>query len=505
MSYEPPQTFNIADYFLHDRVREGRGDRTAILFGEKRLSYREVQRLAHRFANELRARGVKPEQRVILSLPDGPAHVGALFGVLEMGGVAVMVDPAQRAEEVDYFCRYTRAALAVVGSEALDRFAGAPSRGGPGLLTVGVRTEGDFDSQRASDVGETFPAHRDDAAIWLFTGGTSGRPKAVIQTHASFANTTELYAKRVLEYGENDRTLSVPKLHFGYATGSNLFFPFSVGGQCVLFSERPTADVMFEQIRKHRPTILVNMPTMVNEMVSHPEAKRQDLSSLRFATSAGEALPANLYSLWRKTFGVELLDGLGTAAMWHVFLTNRPGDVRPGTLGKPVAGFEVRVCDDDGNDVPDGQVGALWVSGRSRAIGYWHEMDRSMAVFRGRWCVTGDRVRKDADGYFRYCGRADDMLKVDGSWLAPSELENCLLSHPEVRECVVVGARDASGLITPRAYVVAHAERPGLDAELKAYACDMLEAYKHPREVVFLDSLPRTHHGKVDRKKLRGG
>jgi len=509
MSYEPPETFNIADYFLHDRVREGRGERTALLCGDARWSYRDVQRLAHRFANVLRGLGVQPEQRVILSLPDGPEFVGALFGVLEMGAVVVMVNPGQRPDEIEYFCEYTRARVAVVGEEACEKFAAVAAAGrGPRLVTVGALAAGhasfEDEAARVSDEAEVFPTHRDDAAIWLFSGGTTGRPKAVVQTHASFANTTELYAKGVLEYGENDRTLSVPKLYFGYATGSNLFFPFSVGGTSILFPERVTADVLFAHIRRHRPTILINVPTMVNQMVSHADAARQDLSCLRFATSAGEALPVELHRRWKEAFDVELLDGLGTAEMWHVFLTNRPGDVRPGTLGRPVAGFDVRVCDDDGRDVPDGEVGALWVGGRSRAIGYWHEMEKTMDAFRGRWYVTGDLVTRDADGYFRYGGRADDMLKVGGKWLAPGELENCLLRHPDVRECAVVGVKDGAGLVKPRAYVVAHAARAGLDEDLKAFARENLEPYKYPREVVFVEALPRTHLGKVDRGKLRG-
>jgi benzoate-CoA ligase family protein len=506
VSAEIPEALNLADHYLHARVREGRGERTALICGEARLTYRDVQRLAHRFAHVLRGLGVQPEQRVIVSLPDGPEFVGALFGILEMGAVLVMVNPGQRAEDIAYFCEYTRARVAVVGEEAWEKFAAVAH--GPRLLLAGARAPGhasfEDEAARVPDDGDVFPAHRDDAAIWLFSGGTTGRPKAVVQTHASFVNTTELYAHNVLAYSENDRTLSVPKLYFGYATGSNLFFPFSAGGTSILFPERVTADVLFDQIRRHRPTILINVPTMVNQMVSHPDAARQDLSCLRFATSAGEALPVELHRRWKDTFGVELLDGLGTAEMWHVFLTNRPGDVRPGTLGKPVAGFDVRVCDDDGRDVPDGEVGALWVGGDSRAIGYWHAMDKSMAAFRGRWYVTGDLVSRDADGYFHYGGRADDMLKVGGKWLAPGELENCLLGHPEVRECAVVGVKDAAGLVKPRAYVVARAPRAGLDEDLKAYVRQNLEPYKYPREVVFVDALPRTHLGKVDRGKLRG-
>jgi benzoate-CoA ligase family protein len=350
---------------------------------------------------------------------------------------------------------------------------------------------------------ETFPTHRDDPAIWLFSGGTTGRPKAVVQTHASFANTTDCYGRQVIGYGENDVTLSVPKLYFGYATGSNLFFPLSAGGSAALFPEPVTAEVLFRRIAQFRPTILINVPTMINKMVSHPEARRQDLSSLRLCTSAGEALPVELYHRWRDTFGVELLDGLGTAEMWHVFISNRPGAVRPGTLGTVVPGFEVKACDDDGREVPRGEIGWLWVRGNSRALGYWQQMEKTAAGFRGEWYVSGDLIRMDADGYVTYGGRGDELLKVSGKWLAPQEVESCLLQHPAVAEAAVVGASDASGLIKPRAFVVARERRPGLDEELKGFVRDRLEAYKHPREIVFVDSLPRTHLGKVDRGKLR--
>lgn len=509
MSFEPPDAFNIADYFLDDRVREGRGDRVALRFGDRSISYQEVQSLANRFGNALRGLGVEPEQRVIIALPDAPEYVGALFGILKIGAVVVMVNPYLKPEEIAYFFEYTRAKVAVVHHAELPAFAEAArgSRHLKCLVDVGGNTPGHPSwgelSVHAPDRLLNFPSHRDDAAIWLFSGGTTGRPKAVVQTHTAFANTTECYAKRTLGYRESDVTLSVPKLYFGYATGSNLLFPFSVGATSVIFPERCTAEVLFEQIRRHRPTILINVPTMVNQMVSHPEAKSQDLSCLRFATAAGEALPVELYHRWKSTFGVELLDGLGTAEQWHVFVTNRPGDVRPGTLGRVVEGFEVRVCDDEGREVAPGEVGALWVKGNSRAIGYWQQMERTKAAFRGDWYISGDLVRRDAEGYFTYGGRGDDMLKVGGKWLAPAEVENCLLRHPAVKECAVVGVVDANGLTKPHAFVVVRERRDGLAEELQEFVKKSLEPYKYPREVVFLDSLPRTHLGKVDRARLR--
>jgi benzoate-CoA ligase family protein len=350
---------------------------------------------------------------------------------------------------------------------------------------------------------ETYATHRDDPALWLFSGGTTGRPKAVVQTHRSFVNTTECYAKRVIAYTETDVTLSVPKLYFGYATGSNLFFPFAAGGTSALFPEPASAEVMFERIRRHRPTVLVNVPTMIHKMVSHPDARAQDFSSLRLCTSAGEALPAELHHRWMETFGVELLDGLGTAEMWHIFISNRPGDVRPGTLGTAVPGFEVKACDEEGREVRAGETGWLWVRGDSRAIGYWQDMEKTAAAFRGGWYVSGDLVRIDEHGAVTHCGRGDEMLKVSGKWLAPQEVEGCLLQHADVADAAVVGVADAAGLVKPLAFVVPRARREGLADELRAYVRERLEPYKHPREVILMDALPRTHLGKVDRGRLR--
>lgn len=511
MPFDPPENFNLSEYFLEERLREGRGDRTALICGDRRFSYAEVSALSNRFGNVLRNLGALPEQRVLLALPDSPEYVGALFGVLKIGCVLAMINPHLKPDEIAYFFEYSRAPIAVVHRETLDAFAQAArsARHLKHLLVVGPPTDDypafEIEKSRVSDRLETFPSHRDDAAIWLFSGGTTGRPKAVVQTHRSFANTTELYAKGVIGYRDSDVTLSVPKLYFGYATGSNLFFPFAAGGTSVLFPERSTADSIFRQIRTHRPTILVNVPTMINHMVSHPEAARQDLRSLRLTTSAGEALPVDLYHRWKEKFHVEILDGLGTAEMWHIFISNRPGDVRPGTLGRVVPGFEIRACDDDGREVPRGETGWLWVRGRSRAIGYWQQMEKTAAAFRGEWYVTGDLVRIDADGYVTYEGRGDDMLKVGGKWLAPAEVENCLLTHPSVQECAVVGVRDRNGLVKPHAFVVARDTRPSLGEELQEYVRQKLEAYKSPREVVFLPALPRTHLGKVDRSRLREG
>ena len=504
MSYRPPPDLNIAEYFLDDRVAEGLGDRKAVLTDDARYTYAEIQTLANKFGNLLRQAGVEPEQRVIIGLPDGPEFVAALFGILKIGAVVVMVNPDLKPEVITYFLNYTRARLAVVHEDAHSRFAAA-AEVAPHLETMLVVGRPDFADQLkgALPALENFSTHCDDAAIWLFSGGTTGQPKAVVQTHRSFANTTECYAKQALGYRPEDVTLSVPKLFFGYATGSNLLFPFAVGASTVLFPDRCTADALFERINRFRPTILVNVPTMVDRMINHPDATDHDLSCLRFSTSAGEALPVPLHERWNEVFGVELLDGMGTAEMWHIFLSNRPGDVHPGTLGKTVPGFEVRVCDDDGNEVGQGEVGWLWVRGGSRAIGYWQAMEKTQRAFRGEWYVSGDMVRRNPDGTFIYCGRSDDMLKVSGKWLSPQEVENCIREHPAVEDVAVVGIRDGTGLVKPHAFVVTNQPDPELEADLQQFVRDRLDPYKYPRAVVFVEALPRTHLGKVDRGQLR--
>jgi acyl-coenzyme A synthetase/AMP-(fatty) acid ligase len=295
-------------------------------------------------------------------------------------------------------------------------------------------------------------------------------------------------------------TIAVPKLYFGYAMGSNLFFPFSVGASAVLFEENPTPEALFKRILRHRPTVLVTVPSAINQMLSHPHARDRDMTSLRLATSAGEALPETLYRQWVDMFGVELLDGLGTAEMWHVFISNRIGDVRPGTLGRVVPGYQIKVCDEEGDEVPTGEVGRLWVRGESLGLGYWENPSATAEAFRGEWFAGGDLVSIDEEGYVTHQGRADDAIKVKGRWFRPQEVESTLLDHPSVRECAVVAVNDVSGLARPVAFVVAD---DVTEQELTDWALNHLEAYKHPRRVYFVDRLPQTHLGKVDRGALK--
>ena len=489
-----PAVLNAYEFFLAERLREGKGGDPALRLDDRILTYLDVDALTAGFSNTLHDAGVVRGDRVLVVMPDGPGFVAALFATMRLGAVVVMLNPGLTPESLAALVDQSEASTAVVDPSHLDQFNAAGATWRPFLI--------DPSSVAPSSVGqpsvETAP---EDPALWLFSGGTTGVPKAVVQTHKSLVNTTRLYGQGSLQLTDSDVTMAVPKLYFGYATGSNLLFPFSVGASSVLFEEHPTPEALFAHIEQHRPTILVNVPSAINQMVAAPDADTRDLSSLRLATSAGEALPETLYHRWKETFAVELLDGLGTAEMWHIFITNTVDDVQPGTLGKVVPGFEIKACDEDGNEVAPDEVGRLWVRGDSLALGYHGNPELTSETFRGGWAVAGDLVSLDDQGYVTHRGRADDAIKVKGKWFRPQEVESVLLDHEAVGDCAVVAIDDEAGLARPVAFVVATA--PVTEEELIDWTLQRLEPYKHPRSVYFVDRLPQTHLGKVDRGALK--
>jgi benzoate-CoA ligase family protein len=489
-----PDTLNAYEFFLGDRIRDGQGDRTALHLDDHSLTYSEVEALANGYALTLADAGVGKGDRVLIVMPDTPGFAAAIFGTMRIGGVFVMLNPDLTTAAMGAIIDRSQAAAAVVAPAHRESFEGS-------LLERKPTVVDPEDVQPAAEGPDTVPTTPDDPAMWLFSGGTTGLPKAVPQTHKSLVNTTRLYGQGSLGLGPDDVTMAVPKLYFGYATGSNLLFPFSVGASSVLFEVHPTPEALFDRIEKHRPTVLVNVPSAINQMLSAPDAAQHDLSSLRVVTSAGEALPETLYHRWVDTFGVELLDGLGTAEMWHVFVTNTVGDVKPGTLGKVVPGFEIKVCDEDGKEVSKGEVGRLWVRGDSLGLGYVDDPDQTTYAFRGDWFAGGDLVSIDADGYVTHRGRADDAIKVKGKWFRPQEVESTLLDHPAVADCAVVAVEDDAGLSRPVAFVVSSSDI--IEQELIDWVLEHLEPYKHPRRVYLVDELPQTHLGKVDRAALK--
>jgi benzoate-CoA ligase len=544
VSFQFPERFNMADYFLYHNLEEGRENKVCLYFEDNTWTYAQAAQWSNRVGNALRELGLEQEDRVLIVLPDCPEFVWTWFGAARIGAVITMVNPLLPAEDYKYYLHYTRARVAVVHQSLLESFKQAAAescylramivvgdqarevagarRGSPdgvlGPLPDCTRsTERDkatrvsFDVITKAQSDECVPAdtHRDDIAIWLFTSGSTGHPKGAVHLQHDLPFNTEVFAKRTMGVNENDLTVSVPKLFFGYATGTNLLFPFAAGGATALFSERSTPEKLFEVIERYRPTILTTVPTMINAMLNAPGARSRDLSSLRFCYSAGEALPVELYEQWMKNLGVEICDGIGSAEMFHIYITNRPGDVKPGSLGKVVAGYEARIVDADGTEVGVGEMGTLKIKGDSAALCYWNAHEKSKETFAGDWCTTGDQFHVDGEGYYWYHGRTDDMLKVSGIFVAPAEIENCLLQHEAVLECAVIGHDSGDGLVKPKAFIVLRDEVQGLSNvqsladELRDFVKTHLAPYKYPRWIEFVSSLPKNDRGKIDRKQLK--
>jgi len=431
---------------------------------------------------------------VLIALPDGVDLVAALFGTLRLGAIAAPANPRLPAGHLARLVTYVDAAASVTSPDRAGECANAGVRARPAIAPGAVRPG-----------GEVPPPHRGspgDDAIWQFTSGSSGEPKAVRHSHWAFASAAEAWGHDVLGLTPNDVTIAVPRLFFGYAMGANLLFPFAAGASVVLFDERPTAFAVASRIVRHGATVLVTTPASVRQMAGAVEVLPAHLASLRVATSAGEPLPASVATAWTRRFGVPLIDGLGMTEMAHIVIGQRIGGAVPGSIGRPVPGYEVRLCDRDGADVADGEPGELWVRGPSRARGYWQRPEAEARVFRDGWCVPGDMLRRLPDGRFEFCGRADDLFKVNGQWVAPLAVEACLLEHPAVRECAVVGEPDEDGLVRPHAIVVADQVTGSLTAELQAFVRERLAPHAHPRRVTYVDALPRTPTGKLDRAGL---
>ena len=506
-----PERFNLASYYLDRNLSEGRGDKVALYCGEGTRTYGELDRRVRSLTAALRGLGLRPEERVLLVLPDGFEFAEAWFATLRAGGVFAMVNPLLKRDEYAKYLEYTKARIVITHPGTLAEIGPAAERARLCDHVLVTGPDGSFESSIAdhdpdgpqTEVEATGP---DDLAGWLFTSGSTGTPKACVHTHGDFAYSTETYALRCAGYVESDICLSVPKLFFGYATGTNLMFPFRVGASVVLFPGRSTADELFDHIERFRPTFLTCVPTMFNNMLRSDRVQGADLSSLRLCLSAGEALPPKLYEEWLTRTGVEILDGIGSAEMFHIYISNYPGDVKPGSLGKIVPGYEAVIVDAEGQTVEDGEIGRLRVRGGSTALCYWAHKEKSRETFQGEWCTTADIMRRDDDGYFYYEGRADDLLKVSGIFVSPLEIENALLSHPAVAEVCVLGREDEKHLVKPIAFVALAAGASGgteLAADLKAHVKKSIAPHKYPRWFVWRESLPKNDRGKVARKVLR--
>ena len=511
-----PDDFNMADYYVFSNIEAGRGEKAAILFESRTISYHEVADTVLRAARMLVSDGLLPEQRVLVCMQDRPEFVYAWFGAIKAGAVATQINPLLKAEDYEYYLNYVRPQFVFLDEQSLPEFEKARKRtrhcrqGGVIVAGPDCGSHKGFESWIGSEPqadAEPWPTRKDDPAVWLFTSGTTGQSKGAVHCHFHFPFNTEVYAKALIGMRESDLTISGSRLFFGYATGTNLMFPFAVGGTTLLFKEQPTPDLLFALIEQHKPTVFTSVPTLINKMVQTAEATRRDLSSLRFMWSAGEALPRELHARWDNVFGVPIIDGIGSAESFHIYISNRPGDVRPGSLGKLVPGYEARLLDDEGKDVLQGDVGTLWLKGDSAALYYHSAYEKSKEHLRGGWIVSGDKFRQDADGYWYYEGRGDDLLKSGGIYVSPLEVENCLMQHAAVRECCVIGKKDGAGLEKPLALVVLKSDYRAselLETELIAFAKERLARYKAPHWVVFIDTpLPRHDRDKIDRKRLK--
>ncbi len=508
-----PDSFNIADYLVDRHVREGRGGRTAILCGDDSVTYAQVAERSNRVANGLRALGVRREERVLLLLLDTPAFVYSFFGALKLGAVPIPTNTLLKSQDYRYMLNDSRARVAIVSEPLLPQLAALPRHELPDLEHVIVdgaargETSGLDHLMKAAPSLDLAQTSKDDAAFWLYSSGTTGFPKGAVHLHHDILQTVVCYAQGVLGITAADRTFSVAKLFFAYGLGNALTFPFAVGATTILWPGPPTPPNVYAHIERFKPTLFFSVPTNYGQLLAHKrDGADFDLSSIRQAVSAGEALPKALYERFKERFGVEILDGIGSTEILHIFISNRAGRVRPGSAGELVPGYEARIVDEAGGDVPDGTVGNLLIKGDSTCAYYWNKHQRTKDTIEGHWIRTGDKFYRDADGYYWYAGRGDDMLKVGGIWVSPVEIENTLVEHPAVQEAGVIGRPDADGLEKPMAYVVLAAEyvaSPELARELQDLVRSKIAEYKRPRWIEFVETLPKTATGKTQRFKLR--
>ncbi|HUE86889.1 MAG TPA: benzoate-CoA ligase family protein [Vicinamibacterales bacterium] len=510
-----PRLFNAATYFVDRHIDDGRGGHVAIECGDERISYAQVAEGVNRFGSALRTDlDVRPEERVALLLHDTPEFAYAFFGAMKIGAVAVPLNTLLKGDDYRHFLADSGAVVLVVSAALLPVVQTIPQatlRRLRRVVVVGTRAPADamsFDDLlgRGTPSLDGEPTTSDDAAFWLYSSGSTGAPKACVHLHHDMVVCANTFARHVLGITASDRCFSVAKLFFAYGLGNALYFPFSVGATTVLMPGPPAAARVYETIERHRPTLFFSVPTGYVMLLAERRDPEFDLSSIRLAVSAGEALPPALFNRFAERFGLEILDGIGSTEALHMFIANRPGAVRPGSSGRVVPGYEARVLDGDGEPVPVGEVGNLWISGDSVCASYWNQHDKTRDTIQGVWLKTGDKYHCDADGYYWYAGRSDDMLKVGGQWVSPIEVENAMLLHADVQECAVVGYDDGDGLTKPIAFVVLKQEVAGTPeraAALEEFVRSRIADYKRPRRVQFVAELPKTATGKIQRFKLR--
>jgi 4-hydroxybenzoate-CoA ligase len=505
-------SYNAVTWLLDRNIEEGRGEKLAFTDTVSQLTYRDLQKQTQRAANMLRRLGVRREERVAMIMLDSVDFPAVFLGAIRAGVVPVPLNTLLTSDQYAYVLADCRARVLFI-SEALlpvvkDMVGRMPDL--EHVVVSGNDAQGhkklSDELAREADSFTTAATHADEPAFWLYSSGSTGMPKGVRHLHSNLAATANTYARQVLGIREDDVCLSAAKLFFAYGLGNALTFPMSVGATTVLNSERPTPAVMFALTNKYNPTIFFGVPTLFAAMLNDETLKNERSGSrLRVCTSAGEALPESVGNAWKARFGVDILDGVGSTELLHIFLSNAPGDIKYGSSGRPVPGYKVRLVNESGADVPDGEVGELLVDAPSAGEGYWNQRSKSRQTFEGHWTRTGDKYVRDADGRYTFCGRSDDMFKVSGIWVSPFEVESALITHPAVLEAAVVPEADPEGLLKPKAFVVLRAgcKTDGLHEALKEHVKRKIGPWKYPRWIDVVESLPKTATGKIQRFKLR--
>jgi benzoate-CoA ligase len=511
----PQAQFNFAQHLIAQS--QGRAPKTALIDDRGSLTYGQLAERIQRMAAVLRAQGLRREDRVLLLMHDSCDWVVSFLGALYAGIVPVAMNTLLTAADYAYALGNSRAQAAIVNGALLpllqEAMALIPEHelrsvlvsNPSGATSSSAVSVADMEPQLTSTKPQTAPANTaaDEPAFWLYSSGSTGKPKGTVHTQANLYWTAELYGKNLLGIRESDIVFSAAKLFFAYGLGNALSFPLTVGATVLLMAERPTPAAIFKRLIDHKPTVYYGAPTGYGGMLASPDLPARSQVALRLCSSAGEALPRDIGERWAAHFGCDIIDGIGSTEMLHIFLSNRPGDVRYGTTGKPVPGYEVALRGEDGRPVADGEIGDLFIKGPSSALMYWNNREKSRDTFQGAWTKAGDKYTRDADGYYTYAGRNDDMLKVSGIYVSPFEVEATLVKHPAILEAAVIGKTDAEGLTKTKAFVVLKPNQSLSEEEVKAFCKEHLAAYKYPRFIEFVGELPKTATGKIQRFRLR--
>lgn len=507
--------YNAASRFIDKNVDQGRGNKTAIYYQEQQIDYHELQNMVNRVGNGLRQLGIEIENRVLILMKDSPEFIASFFGAVKIGAVPIPVNTMMHPKDYEYFLNNSRAKALIVHSDLWSELRHLQKRFiylQYVIVVDGPVAEGELDYTSWTDQSspDLSPAHTasDDTAFWLFSSGSTGNPKGIIHLQHDMEFALKHYAQDVLQMTEKDRTFSASKLFFAYGLGNGSYFPLGCGASTIMMPDRPLPENIFQTIERYRPTIFFGVPTLYQAMLKYEEESEvsHDLSSIRICVSAGEPLPPSTLKRWQKRYHLDILDGIGSTEATHIFISNRIGDIRAGSTGKVVPGYEACIADEEGQPLPANEIGELFVKGDSFADGYWNLHEENKKRFIGEWFKTGDKYYQDEDGYFWYCGRSDDMIKAGGIWVSPVEIENVLLHHEAVSEAAVIGVRNQDQLEKPKAFIVTQSNvQPSeeLKEELGQFVKKHLAHYKCPRAIQFVEELPKTATGKIQRFKLK--